>query len=445
MRLIVTLINVGIAFVLAYLARFQNLQVPDFYQSGLLFGLLLCALIFPATGVYRAEFRLEIFRRIRRVMAAWSVVVMLLIGTATVLKVSADYSRIWFGYWVIFTPIILLASEIIQQTLSRQATRRSGFRRKIVLAGSGAAAAQVEQRILADPVGDLEISARFGNTWSGHPALPISGLTAYLREENISEVWISVPWEDKNLLEEILAALSDSTVDVNVVPDLFQYRLLNQGIIERNGLPVINLCGSPMTGPELGLKAAMDRIFAVSLTLALAPILIVLALLVRISSRGPVFFRQRRHGIGGEPIDIIKFRTMVLHRELGDSLTQAQRGDERVTLIGRFLRRTSLDELPQLFNVLRGEMSLVGPRPHAVQHNDFYKHRIPRYMLRHKVKPGITGWAQVNGHRGQTETEGKMLARVEHDLWYIQNWSLWLDIKILLLTPLVLLFDKNAY
>ena len=445
MRLIVTLVNISIAFLLAYLARFQNLRVPEFYQLGLLYGLLLCALIIPATGVYRVEFKMELFRRIRRVMAGWSVVVMLLVGTATALKVSADYSRIWFGYWVIMTPLILITGEILNQVLLRQAARRSGYRTKIVLAGAGASAAQVEQRILADPVADLEIVARFGKSWSQDPTLPVSALTDYLQKENISEVWISVPWEEKELLEEILAELSDSTVDINVVPDLFQYRLLNQGIVERNGLPVINLCSSPMTGPEMGLKSAMDKLLSLSLLLALLPLLIIISLLVALTSRGPIFFRQRRHGTGGEPIDIFKFRTMVVHRESGGVLTHAERDDSRVTLIGKFLRRFSFDELPQLFNVLRGEMSLVGPRPHAVQHNEFYKDRIPRYMLRLKVKPGITGWAQVNGHRGQTETEDKMLARVEHDLWYIQNWSLWLDIKILLLTPLVLLFDKNAY
>lgn len=445
MRLIVTLLNITIAFLLAYLARFENLNIPEFYLLGWLYGLLLCALILPATGTYRAEFQMALFRRIRRIMAGWSVVVMLLIGTATALKVSADYSRIWFGYWVIFSTTILIAGEFFHQGLLRRAARRSGFRKKIVLAGAGDSAAHVEQRIKADPVGDLEIAARFGKPWSRESVLPVSNLAAYLRAEDILEVWISVPWEEKELLEEILAALSDSTVDVNVVPDLFQYRLLNQGIVERNGLPVINLCGSPMTGTEMVLKAALDRILAFALILALLPVFAIIALLVALSSPGPVLFRQHRHGIGGEPIDILKFRTMVVHREAAGTVTQAAPNDSRVTLVGRLLRRTSLDELPQLFNVLRGEMSLVGPRPHAVQHNELYKDRIPRYMLRHKVKPGITGWAQVNGHRGQTETEDKMYARLEYDLWYIQNWTLWLDIKILLLTPLVLLFDKNAY
>ena len=445
MRLIITLANISIAFLLAYLVRFQHLKVPELYQLGLLFCLLLCAVVLPATGTYRPEFRQEMFRRIRRLMAGWSVVIVLLIATATALKMSADYSRVWFGYWVIISTTLLVAGEVLSQILVRRAARRSGFRRKIVLAGAGNSAEQVEKRILADPVGDLEIVARFGKAWSEDAVLPVTQLTQYLREENIAEVWISVPFEEKPLLEEILAALSESTVDINVVPDLFQYRLLNQGVIERNGLPVINLCGSPMTGSELALKAAMDRLLSFALILALSPLLLMIAALVGLTSRGPLLFRQHRHGIAGEPIDILKFRTMVVHSETTGTVTQAQPDDARVTAVGKILRRTSMDELPQLFNVLRGEMSLVGPRPHAVQHNELYKGRIPRYMLRHKVKPGITGWAQVNGYRGLTETDDKMHARLEHDLWYIQNWSLWLDIRILFLTPLVILFNKNAF
>ena len=250
--------------------------------------------------------------------------------------------------------------------------------------------------------------------------------------------------EDRQLLESALGALNESVVDISVIPDLYQYRLLNQGIIEWGGMPVINLSGTPMTGSELRLKAAFDRIGSFFILLLISPLFLFLALLVKLSSSGPALFHQKRHGIGGESIDILKFRTMKLHSEPEGEVIQASQDDKRITPIGRFLRRTSLDELPQLINVLRGEMSLVGPRPHAVEHNEEFKSRIPKYMLRHKVKPGITGWAQVNGFRGITDTEEKMALRIEHDLWYIQNWSLWLDIKILLQTPLAM-FHRNAF
>ena len=169
-----------------------------------------------------------------------------------------------------------------------------------------------------------------------------------------------------------------------------------------------------------------------------------LSLLIKLTSPGPVFFRQQRHGVGGESIEILKFRTMKLHTEKEGQVTQAAEDDARIMGVGRFLRKTSLDELPQLLNVMKGEMSMVGPRPHAIEHNELFKSRIPKYMLRHKVKPGITGWAQVNGYRGQTDTKEKMALRIEHDLWYIQNWSLWLDLKILLMTPFVMI-HRNAY
>jgi Undecaprenyl-phosphate glucose phosphotransferase len=274
--------------------------------------------------------------------------------------------------------------------------------------------------------------------------LPITSLPAYIQEHKIHAVWIAVPWEDKALLEVSLDALKESVVDVNVVPDLHQYRLLNQVISQWGGLPVISLAGTPMTGTEARLKAIFDWLGALMLSVLLAPLMLLLALAIKMTSRGPVLFRQKRHGMGGDSIEILKFRSMALHQEGKGQLTQAEPGDARVTAVGRFIRRSSLDELPQLFNVLKGEMSLVGPRPHAIEHNDIFKSRIPRYMLRHKVKPGITGWAQVNGFRGLTDTPEKMAMRIEHDLWYIQNWSLWLDLKILMMTPLVMM-HRNAF
>jgi putative colanic acid biosynthesis UDP-glucose lipid carrier transferase len=272
----------------------------------------------------------------------------------------------------------------------------------------------------------------------------VSELKSFVHAHNVDDVWIAVPMDEKLLLEAALAELSESLTDVHVVPDLYQYRLLNQNISEWSGLPVISLSGTPMTGAEMRLKSLFDRLVSLLLMLVLMPLFVGISLLIILGSRGPVFFRQLRNGTGGEAIKVLKFRTMVLHHEQHGQLTQAQKDDERVTWIGRWLRRTSLDELPQLINVLKGDMSLVGPRPHAVEHNRLFRSRIPRYMLRHKVKPGITGWAQVNGFRGITDTEEKMTMRIEHDLWYIQNWSLWLDLKILLMTPLAMI-HRNAF
>jgi len=433
-----------LAFLLAFYARFESLQLNSDYIIVLLLGLLIAAVIMPATGAFRHEFRWSVVRKTRRLLAGWALVVTTLVTIAALFKVTSDYSRIWFGYWVLFGGAGLFINQLFEHGWLIHRRKSSKTTRRIVLVGGGKNGRRVEQRILSNRDGELQLVARFGHDWTGENSYPVEQLAEYVVAEQISEVWIAVPWEDRDLLESALNTLNESVVDVNVIPDLDQYRLLNQSMVEWDGLPVINLSGTPMTGTELRLKAAFDRLGSLLLLILLSPVFLVLAVLVKLSGTGPVLFRQKRHGIGGEAIEILKFRTMKQHREPQGEVVQASEDDHRVTSIGRILRRSSLDELPQLINVLRGEMSLVGPRPHAIEHNEAFKSRIPKYMLRHKVRPGITGWAQVNGFRGITDTEEKMVLRIEHDLWYIQNWSLWLDLKILLQTPLAMI-HRNAF
>jgi len=433
-----------ITFLIAYYSRFDSLQMSADYVIVLLLGLLIAAVIMPATGAFRHEFRWAFLRKTRRLFAGWSLVVTVLVTTAAMFKVTSEYSRVWFAYWVLTGGVGLFISQLIEHSWQIHRRKHAQTVRRLVLVGGGDNGSRVEKRIEADPDGDLQLVARFGHEWTGENVFPVEKLAEFVNTEHISEVWIAIPWDDRNLLETTLTALNESVVDVSVIPDLYQYRLLNQGIVEWGGLPLINLSGTPMTGTELRLKAAFDRVGSFILLLLLSPLLLLLGLLIKLTSPGPVLFHQKRHGVGGEAIDILKFRTMKLHSEPEGQVIQASRNDDRITKIGGFLRRSSLDELPQLFNVLRGEMSLVGPRPHAIEHNESFKSRIPKYMLRHKVKPGITGWAQVNGYRGITDTEEKMALRIEHDLWYIQNWSLWLDIKILLQTPLAMI-HRNAF
>jgi putative colanic acid biosynthesis UDP-glucose lipid carrier transferase len=433
-----------LAFLLAYYLRFDSLQMSTGYVIALLLGLLTAAVIMPATGAFRHEFRWAFLRKTRRLLAGWALAVTALVTMAALFKVTSDYSRVWFAYWVLFGGAGLFISQLMEHAWQTHRRKHSKMTRRLVLIGGGSNGKRVEQRILSDPDGDLQLVARFGHDWSGENAYPLEQLAEFVATEHINEVWVAVPWDDRKLLESALNALNESVVDVSVIPDLYQYRLLNQGIVEWGGMPVINLSGTPMTGTELRMKALLDRIGSFLVLLLISPLFLVLALLVKFSGPGPVLFHQQRHGIGGDAIDILKFRTMKQHTEPEGEVIQASRDDVRITPIGRFLRRSSLDELPQLINVLRGEMSLVGPRPHAIEHNESFKSRIPKYMLRHKVRPGITGWAQVNGFRGITDTEEKMALRIEHDLWYIQNWSLWLDIKILLQTPLAMI-HRNAF
>ena len=438
------LLIILVSFLFAHWLRFGYTALPQHYLVALLLTLVLSSVILPATGAFRSEFEWAFMRRLRRLVAGWAIVVLVLISIAAMLKTTDHYSRIWFGLWILITSFGLVLVILVAHAAAIRTRNRNRENRKIVLVGSGQAAARVEERIQTDPASDMELVARFGEAWSDEPAFPVLELADYVGENNIHAVWIAAPWEDKTMLEESLEELKELMVDVNVVPDLHQYRLLNQGISEWGGLPVINLAGTPMTGAEKRLKNLFDRLGAFTLIVLLSPLLLSLVVLIRLTSKGPALFRQKRHGVGGEFIEILKFRSMILHEEPEGQVTQATSKDPRITNIGKFLRKTSLDELPQLFNVLKGEMSLVGPRPHAIEHNELYKSRIPKYMLRHKVKPGITGWAQVNGFRGLTDTPEKMAMRIEHDLWYIMNWSLWLDLKILLMTPLVMI-HRNAY
>ncbi len=273
----------------------------------------------------------------------------------------------------------------------------------------------------------------------------ISSIAQYVEENNIDQVWIVMPLKDEEAVKCILKELKLSTVDIRYVPDIFGLNLFNHSITEVVGYPVINLSISPMVGTNKFIKFMEDRVLSLGLFFVFLPLMLIISLIVKLTSKGPILFKQRRHGWDGRKINIYKFRTMELHQEPDDTITQAMVGDERVTRFGAFLRQTSLDELPQLFNVLQGRMSLVGPRPHAIEHNLDYREKIDQYMLRHKVKPGITGWAQINGYRGETNTIEKMKKRVEYDIYYIENWSLWLDLKILFLTIFKGFVHKNAY
>ena len=235
------------------------------------------------------------------------------------------------------------------------------------------------------------------------------------------------------------------TISIKYIPDIFGFNLLNQEVSEIAGVPILQLNGTPIQGINRVIKEIEDKVFSFFILLLVSPIMLVIAIAIKLESKGPILFKQRRHGWNGDEIKVYKFRSMRVHNEDEGKVTQATRNDDRVTKVGRFIRKTSLDELPQFFNVLQGRMSIVGPRPHALAHNEEYKDRVEYYMQRHKVKPGITGWAQVNGLRGETDTIEKMTKRVEYDLFYIENWSLWFDIRIIAKTILTGFIDDNAY
>jgi putative colanic acid biosynthesis UDP-glucose lipid carrier transferase len=278
-----------------------------------------------------------------------------------------------------------------------------------------------------------------------HPILGKMGdIVAYVREHNIKMIFISQPISAQPRIRKLIDELQDTTASVYFLPDVYIFDLMQARFDNVGGMPVIAICETPFMGLNSTIKRASDLLLAAVILLLLAPLMLVIALAVKLTSPGPVIFRQRRYGLYGEKIIVYKFRSMTVAED-GDTVVQAKKNDQRVTPIGGFLRRTSLDELPQFINVLQGRMSIVGPRPHAVAHNEQYRKLIKGYMLRHKVKPGITGWAQVNGMRGETATLDKMEARIQYDLDYLRNWSLWLDLWIILKTVKVVLTRENAH
>lgn len=399
-------------------------------------------------GSWRGE---RIFGELIKVFTWWSLSFVILLSVDYLLldrqALPTPQQMSWFA--------LVLAALCGYRILIRQglhSLRRRGFNtRRVAIVGTGQVGASLARSIAGAPWMGLKLLGFYDS----HPQqmdlgiertrLQVLGdleqLIIDARQGRIDKVYIT---QAEPHLRELITGLSDTTVSVYLIPDVFTFELLHARSESINGLPTISIFDSPMEG-ALGLvKRAEDVILASLILLLIAVPLLLIAAAIKLTSKGPVLFRQRRYGLDGRPIMVWKFRSMTV-QENGDVVRQATRNDARITPLGGFLRRTSLDELPQFFNVLRGDMSIVGPRPHAVAHNEQYRKQVSRYMLRHKVKPGITGWAQVNGWRGETDTLDKMRKRVEFDLQYIQQWSLWLDLKIILLTLFKGFLNKNAF
>jgi len=357
--------------------------------------------------------------------------------------------------WFSLSLVGLCGYRILLRNLLNILRRRGFNTRSVAIAGAGPLGQRLAINIASAPWMGLDLLGFFDDKHrdpirlpDSKIRLPVSGnleqLVQQAREGQIDRVYITLPMRSEARIKWLVAQLSDTTVSVYIVPDVFIFELLHSRSQNINGVPTISIFDSPMTGANTIIKRLEDVLLSSLILCLIALPMLAISIAVKLSSPGPVFFRQKRYGIDGRPIEVWKFRSMRV-MENGTDVVQATRGDNRITAVGAFLRRTSLDELPQFINVLLGDMSIVGPRPHAVAHNEQYRGQINSYMLRHKVKPGITGWAQVNGWRGETDTLDKMQKRVEHDLAYIHNWSLWWDLKIVFLTVFKGFIHKNAY
>jgi putative colanic acid biosynthesis UDP-glucose lipid carrier transferase len=389
---------------------------------------------------------------LRQIFGNWALLcgLMLLFGLATGMLRSFDPNLL--ALWVIGTPIVQAVAHYLGPVLLPRvlALREQDT---AVIIGANELGRTLARSLLANRMASTRVTAFFDDRAAERLGpgleLPLSGgidtVADFVRANRIDQIYIALPMASQPRILKLLDQLRDTTASIYFLPDIFLYDLIQARVDTVGGLPVVAVCETPFHGTTGVIKRLSDVCMAVFAILLTAPVMLAVALAIKVTMPGPVLFKQRRYGLDGQEIVVWKFRTMKVAED-GDVVRQATRGDERITPLGRFLRRTSLDELPQFFNVLQGRMSVVGPRPHAVAHNETYRKLIKGYMIRHKVKPGITGWAQVNGARGETDTVDKMKRRIQYDLEYLRSWSLRFDLAIVWRTVVqALRGDDNAY
>ncbi|MBX8487613.1 undecaprenyl-phosphate glucose phosphotransferase [Pseudomonas cichorii] len=444
--------------IIVLIGYWQSQHQPAASTAEIWFQIILAVLVFhwlsefhQLYGSWRGE---RILRELAKVFNYWALTFVILLSVDYLLFSSfqmPDNSHMsWFA--------LVLAALCGYRLLIRRVLhglRRHGFNtRRVAIVGTGQVGARLAQSISSAPWMGLNLLGFYDSqpmqmelNSNGHH-VPVLGNLGQLiddaRAGKVDKVYITLAFSGEPYLRELITGLSDTTASVYLIPDIFMFELLHARSESINGLASISIFDSPMDGAWSLVKRAEDIVLSVLILLLIALPMLLIALAIKLTSHGPVLFRQRRYGLDGRPIMVWKFRSMNV-QENGSVVRQATRNDTRITPLGAFLRRTSLDELPQFLNVLRGDMSIVGPRPHAVAHNEQYRKQVSGYMLRHKVKPGITGWAQINGWRGETDTLDKMQKRVEFDLEYIEHWSVWLDLKIILLTLFKGFLNKNAF
>ncbi|HIO96693.1 MAG TPA: undecaprenyl-phosphate glucose phosphotransferase [Leucothrix sp.] len=442
-----------ILFILFLGAPYTNFYNIEGYLVAGLSAIVIFGLVGRFTDIYTSWSGRPLSDEAIRVSLAWLLTFMSLVFIAFVTKTSEQFSRVVLVAWLVITPLLLIfARFILRQIFSR--LRRMGVNNRTV------AIVGMTQNGLKFAK-DLESKPEFGYNVAGfyddrddriHKDVlnhyenlgDFDDIIQSARNGEWDQIYIALPVEARKRMLRLLDQLSDSATPVRLLPDFFTTNLLKSKYIEIADNPVLCIYDSPFSADHAFVKRIEDLLVGSIILTLISPILLGIAIAVKLTSKGPVLFKQTRYGHKGEKIRVWKFRSMTVCED-GNTVTQATRGDSRYTKIGEFLRKTSLDELPQFFNVLQGTMSIVGPRPHAVAHNEQYRTIIPGYMLRHLVKPGITGWAQINGWRGETNTIHKMRKRIEFDLEYMREWSLWLDMKIIFLTIFRGFTDKNAY
>ncbi|WP_269930224.1 undecaprenyl-phosphate glucose phosphotransferase [Aminobacter sp. HY435] len=418
---------------------------------------LVAVIFFEVMDCYQLQSLLRPGGAIGRMTLCWAMTFALMAVTAFFMKVSADYSRLLFGSWFVIGLAVLAFERLVAAKLIRRWTRNGRMERRAVIVGGGKAAESLIRSIEQQPYNDIRICGIFDDRddrrsppiVAGYPKLgTVSELLAFARIARIDMLIVSLPVSAETRVLQLLKKLWVLPVDIRLSAHSNQLQFRPRSYSYIGAVPMLDIFDKPINDWDSVAKRAFDIVFSLLGILVFAPVMIATAIAIKLDSKGPVLFKQKRHGFNNEVIEVYKFRSMYADQSDPSARKSVTKNDPRVTRVGRIIRKTSIDELPQFFNSLFGSLSLVGPRPHAVaaqSHNLLYNEVVDGYFARHKVKPGVTGWAQINGWRGEMDTDEKIRKRTEFDLYYIENWSLWFDIKILFLTPIRLLDTENAY
>ncbi len=442
---------VVVSAVIAFWLRNDSFNIPFYYWESVLLGAVLSANYMHIAKVYRPATVVSMSLQLIRATLAWIGVILTLVGLAYFLQISDWFSRSWIIYWLILAIIGYGVVRVGVLWQRRRLEIQGDLTINVAVVGAHEMGRAVIRQ-LRQSRGNIKVIGVFDDD----PVLPkdiegcpvlgsVDDLIRLTRTTRIDEIILAMVDRTEEDINKVVAKLREVPINTKLCAHSLRFNLPVRGFTSLAGLPLLHVFERPLRGWGGLLKTLEDQVLGGLILIACLPVLAIVAIVIRLDSKGPVLFRQIRYGFNNNPITVFKFRSMYTELAPDPSVPQAKRNDPRVTRVGAFLRRSSLDELPQLFNVLRGEMSLVGPRPHAVAHNQQYAAIIDGYLSRHRVKPGITGWAQVNGFRGETNTPEMMRMRVQYDLFYIDNWSLILDLKILFLTGLYGFINRNAY
>ena len=429
---------------------------PRLYQDW-----ALLVLVFILTNAFTFE-KAELYRSWRgrpysdqfgRLLLAWGLSGLIIFVIWSTLSLSELLPGQWLLLWFVLTLVFIVFQRIALYITVRKFRSRGLNNKFVLIYGAGSLGKSIANQVRLSPesgfkiLGFIDDSPLLKNVEV--VSIPVVGTLADLNQKlpefHVDELWIALPLSATQRAAEVLEITEQRMISVRLFPDLYGLTLLNHSVSELLGFPIIDLNVDRMQGVNRFLKEAEDKLLSAFFLLLSVPLIALISMAIKSNSDGPILFKQRRNGWDGRSFTIYKFRTMYLHKEPNGQVTQASKNDERFTKVGRWLRRTSLDELPQLFNVLQGKMSLVGPRPHAIEHDSFYGRQIEGYIRRSRVKPGITGWAQINDLRGEVEDIEDMVRRVKHDLYYIEHWSIWFDLRIVLATILKIFFSRKAW